>query len=280
MTDTASASAGDQADPKEEFVLTKEILAFENRRNDLIVAAGVLLFTFFLGSYKETYPDIPLHLATGRIIADSGIPKHDSFSFGAPADKVWINPSWLFDWGLFRAYSAVGDVAVAVVKALAGAAAIGLLIGIRHRGPTLWWTVFCAFFAAVALSPRLFLGSEVVAALLLALLLLCIFQARYAGRFWMIYLAAPITALWANVDLSFFVAPLVLAAFLLGEAIQSVCPKSWRFGESQWQASQLVSVGVVTVLCVLAGAATPFGMATLSFPYDWVVNIAPQAPYN
>jgi hypothetical protein len=134
----AAASAEASTNEPEEFVLTPEIMAYENRRNDLIIAGAVLLFAFFLGTYKETYPDLMLHLATGRAIAQGGIPKTDPFSYGAPADKSWVNPNWLFDAASYQIYNGAGDITLTVLKALLGVVPILCLLFIRHSGPTLW----------------------------------------------------------------------------------------------------------------------------------------------
>lgn len=280
MTDTPNSKPVDKPkEPEEPFVLTPEILAYENRRNDLIISAGVLLFAFFLGSFRDNHPDIPLRLATGRAIAENGIPKTDPFTFGAPPDKSWVNPSWLFDWALFGVWDTVGDSAAGVIKALCGALAVLPLLFIRHPGPTLWWTAFCAFLAGAGIAPRVYLGPEVVSLVMVSLTMMLWFAAKQTGKQWLLWLTVPAGILWANIDPSVFIGALVLLALGIGEIVQASLARSLTFGEKPATVGSGVQTIVAGVLVWLASAATPYAQGTLLFPIEWFTKVLPQASY-
>ena len=279
MTDTPKTAAETPKEPEEPFVLTPEILAYENRRNDLIISAGVLLFAFFLGSFRDNHPDIPLRLATGRVIAESGIPDHDPFTYGAPADKKWVNPTWLFDRALWGVWDNLGDVAAGVMKALCGAIAVLPLLFIRRAGPTLWWTAFCAFLAGAGISPRVYLGPEVVSLVMVSLTLLLWYAARNTGRQWLLWISVPAAVLWANVDPSVFLGALVLLALGVGEIVQAFLNRSMTYGERPATVADGVQTIIAAALVWVASAATPYGGGTLKYPIEWFTKVLPQASH-
>jgi tetratricopeptide (TPR) repeat protein len=98
----AGASAAQPAPPPPApEPLTPERAAAENRRNDLFIIGAVLVTSFLLGSFRITDADLWLRLKTGWLIDQQGVPKSDSFSYSTE-NQPWVNPSWLFDWGLYQ----------------------------------------------------------------------------------------------------------------------------------------------------------------------------------
>lgn len=81
--------------------LTPERAAAENRRNDLFIIGAVLVTSFLLGSFRITDTDLWLRLKTGWLIDQQGVPKSDTFAYSTE-NQPWVNPSWLFDWGLYQ----------------------------------------------------------------------------------------------------------------------------------------------------------------------------------
>src|SRR5262249_28769192 len=82
----------------------------------------LLVFAFLCASFKATNPDLFLHLATGRLIAEG------KYSFGTDpftftSQGTWVNTSWLFDLGTYAVHSIpqIGAVALVVLKALVAA---------------------------------------------------------------------------------------------------------------------------------------------------------------
>lgn len=281
MTEASNPSIAEKSKEAEEpFILTPEILAYENRRNDLIISAGVLLFAFFLGTFRDSHPDIPLRLATGQEIATNGIPDTDPFSYGAPKDKKWVNPSWLWDRMLFGVWDTVGDSAAGAIKAICGALAVLPLLFIRHPGPTLWWTAFCCFLAAAGIAPRIYLGSEVVSLIMVSLTLMLWHLSRTTGRQWLLWTAVAMSVFWANIDPSVFVGALILLALGVGEIVQAMLSRSLTFGDRPFTVGGGVQTLIAAVLVLLCSAATPYGQATLMFPLEWFGSVLPQVSYD
>lgn len=274
MTQTATEPASES---EADFELTPEILSYENRRTDLILALGLVAFAFFLGFFKESSADLFLWLRSGQLTAENfpNIPKTDSFTYTA-FGKPWIQPAWLFDYMTYLAYSRLGEQSLTILKSLLIVASLALLVQIRHRGSTLWGTVIVLALALVATSRWLALSPDIPALLLFSLFLWVWHRALYEGRFGWIYWSVPIALVWANMDLSFyFPAAIVLLSFV-GEAIQEVLPAGWSFRPRTLKADQLVQLLVVGCLCLLAGLVTPFGWQGLALRYEWFAEVLPH----
>lgn len=266
-----------QEAPEEEFVLTPEIVEYENRRNDLILAAGVLVFTFFLGSFTVGNPDVWLRFKSGEWISKNfpNLAQPDPISYTAN-ETVWINPNWLFDWSIFQLYARAGDATLVVVKALVAVIGVFFLLRIRYPGPTQWWTNLCVLTAAVAISLAIGLTPLVVTLALYGGLLWIWFQARYRERPWLLLAAIPLALIWANVEETYPLAALTLFLIAVGDSIQFVLPASLNFENRKPTTKYLGLCYMTAVLCLLAGFFTPYGISTFTFPWNWLANVLPQ----
>ncbi len=174
---------------------------------------------------------------------------------GAPAPKVS---------GPREQYGAGALIAVdALVRALAAL----LLLGLRRKGPGLWWTALCVAMAlGVTLgpatvesfsptttgdvirnvspsvgvqiggiaSPPSVVGPETWGLLLLAVEMLLLHQAINLGKTWRLYALVPVFLLWANMDESFAVGLVILAASAIGMLFDSRRGSSRPSGRPAW----------------------------------------------
>jgi hypothetical protein len=182
---------------------------------------ALLLFAASLALAPVTESDLFFRLAAGReILARHALPSHNLFSFTAP-DFPDLDASWLFEVGAALLFRGGGFPVVVVAKTvvvLATAAAAFALC--RRRGAS---PVSSALAVAAALwvmqerlveRPHIFSFAGEIG-LLLALERI----ERGPG------IARPVVALlagvalWANLHAGVFVAPLLLALFALGAAI-------------------------------------------------------------
>lgn len=274
---TESTDAAPASPAADDFELTPEILEAENRRNDYVLAGAALLLAFFVSFTREDVADLYLWLKTGSLVAEKlpHVPREDTLTYtvaGAP----WVEPAWLHHWTLFQVRERFGEKALTLLKVALVAPIAALLLLLRHRGPTLWGASAVAMMALVAISPRLTASSEVAGLTILAVFLYVAHLAKYGGRPALIYLAIPLAALWANLDLSFFFIPALLIAWGVGEGFQELLPDSARFGGAR--RGQEVSLLIAGFAALAAGAATPYGLAGLKLRYDWFARILPEAP--
>lgn len=227
---------------------TPQRVAEWNAYYDLYVMLGVLLLTFAVSANKITNSSIWTQLRAGQTIAAQGAPLvTDPFSFTEQGQR-WVNIPWLFEWsqaGLYKLASGLvprdpGDPAASAAKAdqvgagtlvavnaLVRVLAALVLLSIRRRGPGLWWSAVCVTLAlGVIYSPAgLMLGGIALPGqvspgtwglLFLAIELLLIHRATAFGRPGAIWGLVPLFLLWANVDESFLLGLMVLAAAVVG----------------------------------------------------------------
>ncbi len=192
---------------------------------DFVLAAIAVVLAFLVASFVARNSDLFVHLAAGqRLLAGTYTPGSDPFSFAA-ADRTWVNHSLLFDVGAYLLYSGNGAT-LGVIKAIAVAAAFGLLIGIRRPGFSLWpWAVVAAV-GVVASAPYLHLRPTIGSMLLLAVTLFLLFRVPHKPGSWRFPVAIGVTFwAWSNTDEWFFLGPLTLALVLIGELIQRAVRK-------------------------------------------------------
>jgi hypothetical protein len=196
-------------------------------RLDFLLGMSVLLLAVFLSLFPVRNSDIWMHLATGRALASGQISlSQDPFSYTASA-VYWVNHSWLYDLFVYGVFERVGGLPLLVLKVLLVTSLAALLMAIRRRGVSLWLPALCTALALLAMSSRLFLQPTLASFTLLGLTFFLLNQPELTNSsssrlFWLL----PLFALWVNLDAWFFVGPLAVALYLIGEALQR--QQHWR----------------------------------------------------
>lgn len=236
---------------------TPERVTEWNAYYDLYVTFAVLLLAFIASSNRIEHSSIWPRLQIGRQIAATSAPvSSDLFSY-TEEGKPWVNVPWLFDWSQSLVYRTaqglspsnptdpigsaakseqVGAGALVALNALARLLTAFLILGIRRPGPGKWWAAVCSAVALGAvLAPGGVEGGGIATPaivspgtwglLLTALELWLIHRSTNLGRRGAAFALIPLFLLWANVDDSFFIGLLILAAATLGQALASAMRK-------------------------------------------------------
>ncbi|MCS6975735.1 MAG: hypothetical protein NZM31_01835 [Gemmatales bacterium] len=218
-------------------VLTLEQLDRINRQHDWILAALTVLLAFLLASFPVLNSDIWIQLRTGQMISagefDFGL---DPYTY--PNPQLWVHTAWLWDVLVYAVYSLGGGPALVILRGVLIVALTLVLFQIRRRDVSLFPVVLCLSVALVAMSARIILRSEVISLLFLGVTLWLLYPTsswtRLPGTTWLgkwsdrpawLFLP-PLFALWANFDYWFFLGPLTVALFLLGQSAQAVLSSS------------------------------------------------------
>ena len=246
-----------------------------NAYYDVYVAAFVLALAFLGSANKIQSANSGLWsmLQTGRQISEARSPIGIGGSTLAAEGQRWVNIPWLFEvihYQVFQNVAALapppaaggaapaGPLSIRGDQAAAGAlVALGaliraitawLLLGLRRKGPGLWWTALCVTAAlGVSLSPEpvesvannpggqavrvvqpalgIQLGGiagtaavtpETWGLMFVALELFLLHQAINLGKTSRLYALIPLFALWTNTDETFSFGLLILGAATLG----------------------------------------------------------------
>jgi hypothetical protein len=185
------------------------------------VAGGlVVVLAFLVASSPASNSDLWMNLASGRSLAEG------SYRFGSDplahttGGTTWVNLSWLYDLLLYGAYQSLGGTGLVVLKAVVAALLAGLLLALGRAGDGLGLSATCTALSVVALAPYLALQSTLVSYLGVALTLWLLDRGRgRPGSFRAYWPLLVLFALWANLDRWFFLGPLTVALYGLGEAL-------------------------------------------------------------
>lgn len=217
--------------PEPDVQLTPERLAAENHRHDRVLTALVFLLGFLLASFPVMNHDIWMSLRTGEMIA------HGQYQFGVDpfaytTDGVtWVNPAWLADLLFYGIYSIAGGAGLVLLRGAVMVTLMVLMFRMCRPNGSLMAALLCIGLAAIALSHRMLLRPELFSYLGLGLTLFLLFHPPVKPRQpWLQKLVGltqdrlwvflpPLFMLWANLDAWFFLGPVAVALFLLGDVL-------------------------------------------------------------
>ena len=237
-----------------------------NAYYDVYVAAFVVALAFIGSSNRiqAAYSALWTQLDAGRSIAAAGSPIGLGGGTVAAEGRRWVNIPWLFEVIHHQVYQAVANIrgeqwgagALVALAALIRGLTAWILLGLRRKGPGLWWTALCVTGAlGIVLSPepvetvvvnnvnnaneavRVVVSTvgiqsgglagvasvtpEVWGAMFLALELLLLHQAINLGKTSRVYGLIPLFLVWANTDETFAFGVMILAATTLGRFLDS-----------------------------------------------------------
>jgi len=215
------------------------------------------------GALRLRSYDLFWHLATGKLIVESGaVPRGDPFSFTASGTS-WVDHSWLFQVMLWGAWDLAGVWGPWILKLGCAAALAALLI--RHLARWRVPPVAMAVVVLVALQGmrfRLMFRPELATLLLAALAatLLCPIPGRRTrlAPLWLV----PLTVLWINAHGGGIVAPLLVAACLAGGLAGAWLGSRTLAAPPSWKILALALTG-----SGLALLANPYGAQVLAVPF-------------
>ncbi|HEY2157042.1 MAG TPA: hypothetical protein VGH33_15545, partial [Isosphaeraceae bacterium] len=271
-----------------------------NSYYDIYLVVAVLLITFLGSTNLLSSSSVWTQLRAGQVLTERFDPTADPFSYTESGHR-WIHISWLSDLVHYQVYNFVagfappdtaatpapstpgaseaapvpspsaeqwGIAGITVMDALVRTVALLVLLGIRHRGPGLWWAALCGAVALAVLPiPFLVNGHPVALSvgglggaavpdswqwglLFLTIELFLIFRALERGRAGALYGLVPLFLLWVNVDESFFYGLVVLAAAVIGVAFAPRSPKAGDPSRRITLRAGLIALGASAAICL------------------------------
>jgi hypothetical protein len=221
----------------------------------LITLTAVSVSLAFVKGLQD--PDYFWHLQTGELIARSGLPSHDPFSFtyGGP----WTLHEWLGELLIFRMVDGMGPVATLAAFALLPPATLSILaVALRRDGVPIRAVVAATLICGTVLIPYVTVRPQLFSWLLLAVVLAILGRLRPTSARVLVALP-PLFILWANLHGLYVIGLGVVGVYVLFTLLGAT-DLSTRKG-------RVVLAGVASLL---ASAVTPAGPAGLLYPLRYV----------
>ena len=209
------------------------------------MAAATLGWAAHRALFPLSETDLFFHLKLGDlIVATRRIPFRNLFSFTHP-DHPDPDLAWAFQVMVSLLHRAGGFGAIVVVKTLLVVTAVALVWrACRRQGLAALPTALALVMAIEAARPRLVERPHLMTFVGIGALLLLLTAVERRPRSW--WWLVPLTWLWAQFHAGVFFAPLLVASWLVGAALDRL-PVSWR------------AAGAALALATAATVATPAG---------------------
>ena len=221
--------------------------------------AMVVSLLAILSLLKEVDPDFWWHLRTGKLIVESGIPRHDPFSWTA-AGKAWVTHEWLSEVLIYGVESVVGYAGNAIIFGILPGAALLVMFALGRRLGSgtkpmvlLMLPTIFVMLRFVAVRPQEFTW-------LLFAVFVYILQRREEGDAVPLWVLPPLMALWVNLHLGFVYGLMVVAAWALVQIAR------WL----RTRATELRTPLLVAGGCLVATLLNPDGPAILLYPLHYL----------
>ncbi len=220
-----------------------------------------VLFAVFgaLPVVREVDPDFWWHLRTGELIFDSGIPRHDVFSWTA-AGRPWVAHEWLSEAIIYAVESAFGYIGNIV---LFDATAIGALVLMyalaRRAGAGTRLLVLLMLMSVVMLAYAIAVRPQLFSWLFFAIFVFLL-ERDSQGQRAPAWLLPTLMAVWVNLHLG-FVYGLVLVALWVAALAYA------RLRDASVDLKRPLLIGSA---CVLATLLNPHGPDILLYPYRYI----------
>jgi len=203
-------------------------------------------------------PDYYWHVTAGQLIAESGVPSTDPFSFtwqGQP----WTPHEWLSELFMHGLVSSIGPTASLLLFGGLAAASIGVMaVTLSKSGLRTLAVVLPATLAALVFLPYVTARPQAISWLLLSIELVLLMSLR-PDRPARSLLLIPLFVAWANLHGLYVIGLGVVGAYLLF-TLAGRTPMSAARG---WMLAATIGAG-------LASMATPAGPAGLLYPFRYV----------
>jgi hypothetical protein len=244
---------------------------------DWVLAGTVVALAFLVASFTARNNELMLHLATGRALLDGSYKfGEDPFSYTTSGVR-WVNHSWLWDGLTYLVFKYLGGPVLIVLKALLVAVLAGFMLAVRRRGQSLWIPAVCVLVATLALGQRLLLQPVIISYLFLGITLYLLQKpapleksvskrrGSAPGSRRHLWLLVPLFVLWVNLDQWFFLGPLTVALWWIGELIQD-----WfapvKEGSDQRAAGDNRALALVLFVGVFACLINPHHIYAFTLP--------------
>jgi len=201
------------------------------------------------------------HLRTGQFIFDSGIPRHDPFSWTA-AGKPWVMHEWLSEAIIYAVQSAFGYIGNMVLFISVALASITISYALARRFGA-GTKLLVALLLPVTLTFTLFITPRPQDfTWLFFSVYLYVLARHYEGDRVALWPLPVLMAFWVNMHLGFYFGLMLVGCWIAALAFDAVR------GRTVPLRAPMLAAGA----CLLATFANPTGPAILLYPFRYVFD--------
>jgi hypothetical protein len=230
-------------------------------RQVFLVLFGVQLAC--LGIFHTTDPDMWWHLRTGELIWNSGIPRHDPFSFTKLGGE-WITHEWLSEALMWAFYSAGGLKLLSVGFASLSGLAFWLVYRASEGQPYL--AALPAVLGAFAAAPSFGARPQVLNMLFMAAFVYVVERVRRGtlqrGALWLLPLA---TIAWVNFHSGYLLGVVLLSTYAVGITGDALLARG-KDGSIDLDLPRRLALAAAG--CLAAALLNPNGWHIWLYPFD------------
>jgi hypothetical protein len=222
---------------------------------------------------RETLdPDMWWHLRTGEVIWQSGIPRHDIFSFTVPHHE-WVTHEWLSQLVMWLVYLTGGLPGLIVAFALLTAVSFWLVYRCSAGQPYL--AAFVVLLAAIA-SAIVWGARPQIFNILLAALFVYVVERVKDGQLdprWLWSLPL-VTLVWANLHSGYLLGVVLLGTYTVAGGLERYLGLG---NERTFSLARLHQMALVTGASFLLAAVNPSGPSLWLYPFETLGSGAMQS---
>jgi hypothetical protein len=236
-------------------------------RHVFVAILAVGLFT--MAARSVTDPDVWWHLRTGQLMVQQHTIFHaDPYSF-TRAGQPWVDHEWLSQLLIFGIYRFTSWGGLIVAFALVTAASL-LVVYVRCPGHPYVAGVMVVL-GAFASAPTWGVRPQVLTCLLASLLLLLLEQSYQRPR--LLWWTPAMTLLWVNLHAGYALGIGLMAAFLVGDALDT----AFGFKDGPPLAGRMQCLLPALFACIAVVPLNPYGTAMYSYPLETLQSPAMQS---
>ena len=234
-----------------------------------LLLGGVMVVILSLFTASEQDPDFWWHVRIGRWMVDNWrLPSTDIFTFTVP-NHVWTDHEYLTEILMWLVYGATGVVGVSLAFGLLTWAAFWILYQQVRRQP---WVIVAVGLAIGAVAGSPIWGPR---AQMITFFLTCVelywLHGYLSGRSRALRYFPLVMVLWANLHGGWVIGFVWLGVALAAELI------GWAWDRSNpAHRAHVRFLAIITVLSVVAVAATPHGLSLYPYPFQTQGSVAQQ----
>src|SRR5215217_5759798 len=230
----------------------------------------VFVFAFLFASRPLSDGDFWWHLKTGEyIVRNFSIPRIDFYSFTV-SGKPWVAHEWLSEVIFYLVYSRAGFNTLIFIFTVLTVLAFWMVFRRTNAHPFVkGFAVLLSVWSilpTMGVRPRTF--TLLFAAIYLAVLHRFVRERQTRAIWWL----APLMIVWVNLHAGY-----LLGLVLIGIAITGVVLDAWFAGETlASHSSQLKTLVLVSVACLVAVNLNPQGPRIFVFPFEFFLSPVQQ----